>query len=82
MAGRTTFVIAHRLTTVVNADRIVVLKKGRITESGRHAELMRQNGYYASLVKRQHRGLIANDTDPSALPPAQANGVAAPLPQS
>jgi ATP-binding cassette subfamily B protein len=82
MAGRTTFVIAHRLTTVVNADRIVVLKEGRIIESGRHTDLMRQNGYYASLVKRQHRGLIANDTDPSAQPPEQAYGVAAPLPQS
>jgi ATP-binding cassette subfamily B protein len=82
MAGRTTFVIAHRLTTVVNADRIVVLKEGRIIESGRHTDLMRQNGYYASLVKRQHRGLIANDTDPSAQPPEQAYGVAAPLSQS
>ncbi|MBI5261475.1 MAG: ABC transporter ATP-binding protein [Bradyrhizobium sp.] len=65
---RTTFVIAHRLSTVVNADRIIVLKEGRIIESGRHAELMRRNGYYASLVRRQHRGLIENDVDPSAVP--------------
>src|SRR5206468_3922530 len=50
MRGRTTFVIAHRLSTVVNADRIIVLREGRIVESGRHAELMRQGGYYASLV--------------------------------
>jgi ATP-binding cassette subfamily B protein len=61
MKGRTTFVIAHRLSTVVNADRIIVLKDGGIVESGAHWELMRQGGYYASLVKRQTRGLIRND---------------------
>jgi ATP-binding cassette subfamily B protein len=66
LKGRTTFVIAHRLATVVNVDRIVVLKEGRIAESGRHAELMRRNGYYATLVRRQSRGLIENEIDPSA----------------
>lgn len=66
MKDRTTFVIAHRLSTVVNADRIIVLKEGRIIESGKHAALVRQGGYYASLVRRQSRGLIANDVDPSA----------------
>ena len=59
--GRTTFVIAHRLATVVNADRIIVLKEGRIVESGRHTALVRQGGYYASLVQRQSRGLIVNE---------------------
>ena len=58
--------IAHRLSTVVNADRIIVLKEGQIIESGTHAELVQLNGYYASLVRRQSRGLIANDIDPSA----------------
>jgi ATP-binding cassette, subfamily B, bacterial len=56
--GRTTFVIAHRLSTVVNADRILVLKGGAIIESGRHVDLVAQNGYYASIVERQTRGLL------------------------
>jgi ATP-binding cassette, subfamily B, bacterial len=60
MRDRTTFVIAHRLATVVNADKIVVLMDGKIAETGRHRDLMAQNGYYASLVKRQTRGLIIN----------------------
>jgi ATP-binding cassette subfamily B protein len=62
--GRTTFVIAHRLATVVNADQIVVLQGGRVTERGRHAELVKLGGYYAALVKRQTRGLIQNEGEP------------------
>src|SRR5437763_16870857 len=61
MKGRTTFVISHRLATVVHADRIIVLKHGQITESGTHEDLMRARGYYASLVTRQTRGLIRNE---------------------
>ncbi|TAK06890.1 MAG: ABC transporter ATP-binding protein [Candidatus Manganitrophaceae bacterium] len=57
--GRTTFVIAHRLSTVVGADRILVLKEGGIVESGDHETLMKNNGYYASLVRRQTQGLLA-----------------------
>jgi ATP-binding cassette subfamily B protein len=49
MAGRTTLTIAHRLTTVRNADEIVVLAGGRIVERGRHAELLAANGRYAAL---------------------------------
>jgi ATP-binding cassette subfamily B protein len=55
--GRTTFVIAHRLSTVVGASRIVVLKGGEIIETGNHRQLMKSNGYYASLVSRQTQGL-------------------------
>jgi ATP-binding cassette subfamily B protein len=62
--GKTTFVIAHRLSTVMSADRILVLSHGHIGESGTHRELMALNGYYASLVQRQHRGLILNDSLP------------------
>jgi ATP-binding cassette subfamily B protein len=54
--GRTTLVIAHRLSTVVDADQILVLKKGRIVERGTHAELLTFDGEYASLWRRQTRG--------------------------
>ncbi|NLH99593.1 MAG: ABC transporter ATP-binding protein [Chthonomonadales bacterium] len=53
MQGRTAFVIAHRLSTVHRADRIVVLDSGRITEIGRHEELVRSNGLYARLHSMQ-----------------------------
>ncbi len=51
--GRTTIVIAHRLSTVVNADRIVVLENGQIAEQGTHAELLEQRGTYAEMWARQ-----------------------------
>ena len=49
--GKTTIMIAHRLSTIVNVDRIYVLDQGRIIESGRHAELISQNGQYAAMWK-------------------------------
>jgi len=55
MRGRTTFVIAHRLSTVLNADRIVVLEHGRVVQTGRHAELLAKGGLYADLYERQFR---------------------------
>jgi ATP-binding cassette subfamily B protein len=58
--GRTTFVIAHRLATVTSADRILVFRDGCINEVGTHAELVASGGHYASLVRRQVRGLLVD----------------------
>jgi ABC-type multidrug transport system fused ATPase/permease subunit len=52
MEGRTTLIIAHRLSTVRSADKILVLKDRKIAECGRHEELMQLNGQYAHLIKR------------------------------
>jgi ABC-type multidrug transport system fused ATPase/permease subunit len=49
--GRTTLVIAHRLTTVQNADKIIVLDRGKIAEQGTHADLMAGHGIYARMVQ-------------------------------
>jgi len=55
MEGRTTFVIAHRLSTVRNADRLLVLDDGRIVQEGTHDELLEQGGLYADLYTKQFR---------------------------
>ena len=59
MADRTTIVIAHRLSTVRDADMIVVMDQGRVAETGRHADLLAKNGLYAHLVARQLAGAVA-----------------------
>jgi len=58
MRGRTTIIIAHRLSTVVEADKIVVLHNGRIVEIGRHNELLRRGGQYTFLARRQFRDTV------------------------
>ena len=54
--GRTTLVVAHRLSTIADADRIIVLRRGRVVEEGRHEELLERAGEYAALWRRQTRG--------------------------
>jgi ABC-type multidrug transport system fused ATPase/permease subunit len=58
MKGRTTIVIAHRLSTVQAMDRIVVLADGRIVEQGSHAELLAAGGVYAGLWSHQSGGFL------------------------
>ncbi|KQQ48183.1 metal ABC transporter permease [Methylobacterium sp. Leaf125] len=72
--GRTTLVIAHRLSTVVNADEIIVLDKGVIVERGDHATLLERNGVYASLWSRQREA-------DAALEILQRSEAALPLPK-
>jgi ATP-binding cassette subfamily B multidrug efflux pump len=58
MQGKTVIAIAHRLSTIAQMDRLVVLDRGRIVEHGSHDELLRLNGHYASLWRRQSGGFI------------------------
>lgn len=53
IAGRTSFVIAHRLKTILNADEIIVLKDGKVIERGNHSQLLKLNGFYAELYHNQ-----------------------------
>jgi ABC-type multidrug transport system fused ATPase/permease subunit len=55
MRGRTTFIIAHRLSTVIDADRIVVVDAGIIREVGSHTELLARSGVYRQLYEEQFR---------------------------
>ena len=56
MQGRTSFIVAHRLSTIREADVILVMKDGHIVEQGSHDELLAANGFYAKLYNSQVRG--------------------------
>jgi ABC-type transport system involved in Fe-S cluster assembly fused permease/ATPase subunit len=72
--GRTTLVIAHRLSTVIDADEILVLDHGQIIERGRHGELLAKNGHYASMWNKQREAAAAREklkeveADPDVVP--------------
>jgi ATP-binding cassette subfamily B protein len=72
--GRTTLVIAHRLSTVIDADEILVLDHGQIIERGRHSELLALNGHYASMWNKQREAAAAREKlkevedDPDVVP--------------
>ena len=53
MKGRTSFIVAHRLSTIRNADEILVMKDGNIIEQGNHEELMKKGGFYEHLYNSQ-----------------------------
>jgi ATP-binding cassette subfamily B protein len=64
MHDRTSFIIAHRLSTVKRADRILVIEQGRIVEMGSHADLLRRRGHYYKLYTRQFRRHLEQEFDP------------------
>jgi ATP-binding cassette, subfamily B, multidrug efflux pump len=69
LPGRTALVVAHRLSTVLTADRIIVMHKGKVRESGTHAELMAAGGIYRRLHALQFEGRNGSDRVPPG-PPA------------
>ena len=80
-AGRTTLILAHRLSSVIGADRILVLDRGRIVETGRHAELIRRDGPYRRLMgaqaeEREDEVAFADD-DPAAREPGDREEIEA-----
>lgn len=62
MEGKTVIAVAHRLSTIAAMDRLIIMDKGRIVEEGTHRQLLKRNGLYASLWKRQSGGFLVDET--------------------
>ncbi|MBT6118454.1 MAG: ATP-binding cassette domain-containing protein, partial [Rhodospirillaceae bacterium] len=77
MQGRTTIMIAHRLSTVVDADEIAVLEAGRIVERGRHSDLLAADGVYAGMWRRQQETAELRERLEGALSPGEGEPVVA-----
>ncbi len=73
LAGRTALIVAHRLSTIQNADRILVVHKGQIRESGTHAELLARRGIYYRLYQLQYASLREAVRTPAPAPPAKTS---------
>ncbi len=73
MKGRTTFAIAHRLSTVLSADQILVMDNGRLVESGKHEELLAKGGLYRRLYDEQFSRAREETTDPESTEPVEVS---------